>query len=271
MASAFSPDGKHFASFERGGTVRVWDLSTRKQVGRSFPGIGGAFSPDGALLAITQRNLYPRQHRYDLGVRVWDVVTGRRVGPAFRGYFPTFSRDSRRVAIVAFDDPATVQLRNVRSGELIHESAEPGGLFAVNYDGSTRVPVDMDSDPGKIRVWDVTTGRWVGKAVEHHFCGCVLASNADRLATFDKEGIELWDSSTGESTGQLPADDIQGVALSADGKRMATAHDREVRIWDLSTKGKARLFLHGKPATFSPDGSQLGIRQPKRQRATVEH
>jgi WD40 repeat protein len=102
-----SPDGKRLVveqskqQINQPGTLRVWDLDSRKEVasfasGGTYPFMDFAFSPDGGRLAATD---YTSSR-----VRVWDVATrkavlDRSLGDGMTVRHVAFSPDGKRLAV----------------------------------------------------------------------------------------------------------------------------------------------------------------------------
>src|SRR5262249_17301025 len=92
----FSPDGRTLYSSGHDGTVRLWDVSATKEIGRfEVPGYALhalALSRDGKTLAAGCENLtkdaagvIDARKRWGHPIRLWDVEARREIVPPVRG------------------------------------------------------------------------------------------------------------------------------------------------------------------------------------------
>jgi WD40 repeat protein len=166
---AFSPDGRQLASWESdgiGGTVRLWDVRTGKELlalrERANSGGGGAapglaFSPDGRRLVSWGR---------DNKLHLWDPRSGEEVLTLLSGVHlgrraVAFSPDSTRLASGDGGGGGTVMVWDARTGEKVlalkgHTLGRPIWSVAFTRDGASVVSSDVD---GRQLAWDARTGR----------------------------------------------------------------------------------------------------------------
>jgi WD40 repeat protein len=270
---AVSPDGAHLAVGCNSGEAYVFSLPDRRQVSANLyhpvEVFSIAFHPDGAMLATGCM---------DSGARVWDWSTGRQVGPPMmhQNYVQgvCFSPDGLR--LLTGSEDKTVRLWDLtlacRAGIPLDRGDR--ALELMSFDAPTQYPprpkTVITGDQGRPipdwvreylsaafspdgryvatggtdnfgRIWDVATGRLVGKLLPHDNWVRAVAFGPDsrRVLTGSHDmTARLWDASTGEPlTPPLRhSGEVIVVAISPDGTRGLTGSaDSTARLWDLTT------------------------------------
>jgi len=213
-----------------------------------------AFSPDSRYLATGTG---------DGTVKIWDVASGRTL-QALVSHRPivmrvAFSPDGRYLAMAGED----VTLLQASTWQEVRSFAHSGACLAFSRD--SRLLATGGGD-GKVRLWDVATGREIRNFPGDKFSVKAVALSPDGryLAAGGIEGaVTLWNLATG---GSIPArtggPQVEAVAFSPAGGYLASgSRDRTVRLWDVES-GRAVKTLTGHAhwvtaLAFSPDGKYL--------------
>jgi WD40 repeat protein/serine/threonine protein kinase len=214
-----------------------------------------AFSPDGVLMAIADR---------DHIIHLWNLTSGE--ARTFKGHEDvirlfSFSPDGELLASGSWDK--TIRLWDIRTGEARTLKGHDDGVMDVEFspDGALLASASYDKT---VRLWDIRTGeaRILSGHVDRVWflsfspCGALLAS-----ASHDKT-VRLWGIRTGESRILKGHEETVGdVLFSPDGTLLASrSWDKTVRLWDVIT-GEARVLKGHKwvvsDISFSPDGELL--------------
>jgi WD40 repeat protein/beta-lactamase regulating signal transducer with metallopeptidase domain len=283
---AFSPDGKQVVTAS-GGTVRLWDAATGKEIpladGHIGPLAAVVPSPDGKAVVTLGT---------DRTVRRWDAATGKPLGSLrLPPGAAALSADGRTVVVAA---DAVVRLLNTADGkEVTHfqVSARGAGL-AFSPDGKRLAERGAD---GVIRLYDTANGEFIpfdapaggnnglppgvvlvaangrvgvgtGTGMAFSPDGRLLAvSTAGPVARVraagvvppsprgrPSGGITLYDTAAGKAIRTIEAPvNVVSFAFSPDGRVLATENaDETVTLWEVAS-GKERGRL-GRAATPEP-------------------
>ena len=264
-AVAFHPDARLLATASADESVRLWDVTTHREVA-TLNGHDGevhdvAFSRDGRLLASGAG---------DGSVRIWDP-RGRRQLAVLAGHegvvrTVAFSPDGRLLASAG--DDRTIRLWDVerrRSRGVLGRHAD--GVQDVAFDDTGRRLVSGGLD-ATVRIWDVVTRRQIRR----------LAADGERIhsVAFSRDGrsiaggsaagtVLVWDGRTGRSRPTLRGhrgEAVRGLAFDPRGRLVSAGDDGTLRLWDPATARAIGPTMSGHDGTvhgvaFSADGRRL--------------
>jgi WD40 repeat protein len=281
---AFSPDGKILATgggspsgyCTGGGPVQLWDVATRRQLGKPLNAtLVLGFNPDGKTLATCTGD----------AVQLWNVATGRQIGKIVitePGHTLTFtlSPDGKTLAIGNGPGSGSVlRLWDVATRQPIGaptDALASGYVLAFSPDGKTLV---TENDKGVLRLWRVTAGHQflpgpvlTGPGKTAFIYSLAFSPNSRTIATGEgdesadnDDTVQLWNVATGRRIGKPLTNSMlgdQALAFSPDGTTLAAGGaDGTLRVWN-TTDGQqiAGPFGSGgtvETMTFSPDGKTL--------------
>ncbi|MCI0490702.1 MAG: protein kinase [Blastocatellia bacterium] len=282
---AFSPDGAYALSGSFDETMRLWDVSSGKEV--------RTFAADGPILSVC----FSPSGRYVLSggiaesaktIRLWDVSNGKEV-MRFEGHTNSvyekvfsacFSPDGRFVLTGSND--GTVILWDTSSGRELwrfigHNSTVTSacfsrdGQYVLSASGDYASGMEIENlqkfeTGGTIIIWEFSSGRELGRYTGHPYSITSISSSpvGSYAVSGSRDGtIMQWDISNRRYIKRfVDYTEIHSVCFSPDGCFVLSGGKKgTITLWDVFSAWKVgRLEGHNghvNSVCFSPDGQYV--------------
>lgn len=289
-AVIFSGDSKRLIQADKGGVIEVWDAVTGmplKIFDQTPPAQVLAVSRDGRWLATLEHHTYAIDKILETDfVHVWDLEQGKEVRKlAAKGWLMNlhFTADSKGIiASGSLEKGYSRRAWDIASGaELPHPPSGLGRALAFHPDGKRYVT----GGGTRFDQWNLVTGKQVSSEITRYARANAVRFDAagERVITVGYDAISVWEATTGKLLRSFDVPLFQYYdprpILSADGRFALTyqhaskPYGIDMLLWDVANGSKTAIPL-GDPPTryvnaqhhispwFSPDGTQLIVRQP---------
>lgn len=263
---AFTPDSRRIYTAGDDRTVRVWDVTSGKQIGDPWQHDGYiwdiALSPDGRVLAVAVAG----------DGCILETLGGDGYGASERRLLQT---DSVSVHALAFSPDGALLAGGCYDGDVrvwhvgtAQESRCLKGHFdpvnAVTFSPDGRLLMSGSNDR-TVRIWRVADGEETLCMTGQDGDVCAVAFLPDGQSVLiggDDFVIRHCCPRTGRELGRLEGHDERcaAFALSPDGRRLMVGHGAwYAALWDLGSRSRIRDFPRHegycvRPVAFSPDG-----------------
>jgi ferric-dicitrate binding protein FerR (iron transport regulator) len=238
------------------GLVKFWDTRSKRVTGAVDAGQDRALaltaSADGRTLAVGYESRLKKDR--PPSVVLWDLGERRArlsLPGTIRAHHLEFTPDQQSLVLATAqrgaqvrDLPLRGQAPELRERLVLGELFGRAEALAVSPDGAVAAVGYRD---GKIRLWDLHTGRLVQMLEGHtrEVKALAFQPGGQLLASGARDGtLRLWSTASGAEVRCLrgPAKEVRCLTFAPDGQTLASGHAGIALLWDVAT-GQKRSTL----------------------------
>jgi WD40 repeat protein len=248
---SFSPDGRVLATVQAKvgatGTVRLWNIASRREIGPKLPGNTVAFSYDGSILASEFE---------DFGaIRLWDAATGQQIDTTLTDDMNSFGPSSMAFSpdglILATGDVGPVRLWDLtiyqQLGVPVAKTPNAFNTVALSPDGKQLAVAGDDRD---LKVLDIVSRKHRSTSLHDgggFYSAAAFSPNRKYLAAGTVDGrVVLWSAATHRLITTFTAStQISHLVFSPDSEFLAVSllNNDGARVWNIRSLRNATPVL----------------------------
>lgn len=255
LALATTNDGRQVISASADGTVKLWDIPTRKLV-RTFRGLdlwneGIVLTPDGrhvisgtgeVIVAPDGRRLISAADVIEM--KIWNLETGLKVQNTRSNATNVSDANFKSGGcqfINAEKEDKRIKIWDLATGNYVCSLTGSWGHDAIAITSDGRQIVSAGGSNNTINLWDLASGKQVLSFKGHtdEINAVALVPNNRHLISGSKDKtVRLWNLKTGDllRTFKGHSRQVGAIASSADGRHIVSASDdKTIMLWDLAT------------------------------------
>lgn len=263
-AVAVTPDGKRAISASADATLKIWDLSSDKELftlqGHTHYVYAVAVTPNGQLIISGSE---------DGTLKVWDLETGaeQRTLAGLDGPVRAVAVTSDGQRVIGTSVARALGIWDLESGtEILIIPGAGGYAVAITPDGAQVIAEVIAARRSGIKVWDLESGAELRTLASHEYTITALAVTPDgqRLISASGDTLKVWDLENGNELYSIHhPSHIYALAVTPDAKRLISASDYStLRVWDLESGTELSslprsINLVRSVAIIPPDGTHI--------------
>ncbi len=261
-ALIYSPNGKYIISGSRDETVKMWDVSTRKNL-KTFIGHKGTINS----LSYSYDGKYIASGSEDKTINIWDVKTGKLfkslIGHESEVVAVEFNPVKNELASLSVDNQVIIW--DVKTGKkLLKLEGEKGVITSISYSPNGKELASAGiNEP--IKIWNIELGilkkiKTIGKDFQGSYID--YNQNGTNIVIGNSKIIRIIDVSNGKELKKFDKMDssIVNVSYSPKNEYLLIGTGTTVQIINLKS-GVEVTRLIGSNALFSPMENTLAISQ----------